>query len=380
MSWQDEVRRLRENSCIKWRHYDEDVIPAWVADMDFPPARPITDALRAMIDRGDLGYNFAAQSQLPRVFTEREERRFGWRPDAEGLRVFCDVVQALEVALWLSTEPGDGVILLTPVYPPFFGAVAATKCRVIDVPLDPLGWRLDPDRLAEAASSPGARAILLCNPHNPTGRVFTRAELLQVFDAAEKNGLLVISDEIWHDVVYPPAEHVPFASLSADAQSRTVTITAASKSFNLAGMRCAIAHIGPAELREKIAALPGHLLGAVSSLGSEATLAAWTLGDEWLGGTIAQLQENRDAVVSRFAAELPGVGLTSPEGTYLAWLDFSALNLGDDPSAGILAEARVALSRGTDFGDAGRGRARLNFATTGELLAEMLDRLVRAYG
>lgn len=379
MSWQDEVARLRAQSCIKWTRYDEDVIPAWVADMDFEPAPPITDALRALVDRGDLGYNFAAQSRIPEAFAEREARRYGWTPSTEGLRIFCDVVQALEVALWLHTEPGDGVVVLTPSYPPFYHAVAGTRCRLIDVPLVPGEWRLDPERLSAAVDS-GARAILLCNPHNPTGRVFSRQELLEIARVAEEHDLLVISDEIWHDIVYAPAEHIPFASLSADVEARTITVTAASKSFNLAGMRCAIAHVGHEGLRSKLAELPGHVLGAVSSLGAEATLAAWTLGDEWLAETVAWLQANRDELVRRIRAELPGVGVTPPEGTYLAWLDFSALGLGDDPSRRILREARVALSPGLDFGEAGRGRARLNFATTGEMLGEIVDRLRRAFG
>lgn len=398
MSWHEEAERLRSLTCIKWTHFPDDVIPAWVADMDFPTAPAVTEALRALVERNDFGYNWNAARQVPAAFLDRQERRFGWRPAepagpfslrARRTQLFCDVVQVLETALWLHTEPGDGVVLLTPVYPPFYGAVKSTGCRLIDVPLDPDGWRLDADALA-AALGPGgagrpsphapAKAIMLCNPHNPTGRVFTREELLAIAAVAEEHDLLVISDEIWEDLVFPPAVHIPFASLSPDAAARTVTVTAASKAFNLAGLRCAVAHVGHDGLAAKLAALPGHVLGAVSTPGAEATLAAWTQGDEWLAATLARLEANRDHLAARLAAELPGVGLTLPEATYLACLDFSAYGLGDDPAKRLLRDARVALSSGLDFGAAGAGCARLNFATTPELLDEIVDRIVRAVG
>lgn len=397
MSWHDEAERLRSLTCIKWTHFPEDVIPAWVADMDFPTAPAVTDALRALVERNDFGYNWNAARQVPATFLERQERRFGWRPaeppteEAPGpasprlrrTQLFCDVVQVLETALWLHTEPGDGVVLLTPVYPPFFGAVKSTGCRLIDVPLDPDGWRLDAGALASALELGGAgaaKAIMLCNPHNPTGRVFTREELLAIAAVAEEHDLLVISDEIWEDLVFPPAVHIPFASLSPDAAARTVTVTAASKAFNLAGLRCAVAHVGHDGLAAKLAALPGHVLGAVSTPGAEATLAAWTQGDEWLAATLARLEANRDHLAARLAAELPRVGFALPEATYLAWLDFSAYGLGDDPAKRLLHDARVALSSGLDFGAAGSGFARLNFATAPELLDEIVDRIVRAVG
>lgn len=405
VSWHEEAERLRSLTCIKWTHFPDDVIPAWVADMDFPTAPAVTDALRALVERSDFGYNWNAAGRVPAAFLDRQECRFGWRPveppvaesagpfslRASRTQLFCDVVQVLETMLWLHTEPGDGVVLLTPVYSPFYGAVKSTGCRLVDVPLDPDGWRLDVGALASAlepggmgrlaahtpASAAPVKAIMLCNPHNPTGRVFTREELLAIAAVAEEHDLLVISDEIWEDLAFPPAVHIPFASLSPDAAVRTVTVTAASKAFNLAGLRCAVAHVGHDGLAAKLAALPGHVLGAVSTPGAEATLAAWTQGDEWLAATLARLEANRDHLAARLSAELPGVRFTLPEATYLAWLDFSAYELGDDPSKRLLREARVALSSGLDFGTAGRGFARLNFATAPELLDEIVDRIVR---
>jgi len=372
-----DLDRLRSLTCIKWRHYPDDVIPAWVADMDLPPAPVCVDAVRALLDRGDLGYNFAAASRIPEVFAERQARRYGWSPDTERTRLFCDVVQVIEFALWAHTRPGDGVVLLTPVYHPFYSAVEATKCRLIDVPLDDPAWAVDAERV-EAAIDETTRALLLCNPHNPTGRSLRVEELQALADIAERHDLLVVSDEIWGDLTYAPARHIPFASISPQAAARTVTITAASKAFNLAGLRCAVGHLGHDGVAAAVAALPAHLLGAVSSPGAEATLAAWTLGDEWLEATRAHLRSNRDHLAARLARELPEVGFRAPEATYLAWLDFTALGLGEDPAGVLLEKGRVALSDGLQFGAAGAGFARLNFATTRELLDELIDRIVEA--
>jgi cystathionine beta-lyase len=375
----DEMMRLRSLTSEKWTRYPVDVVPAWVADMDLPPAPIVTDAVRALLERGDLGYNFDAESELPELFAERCERLYAWRPDTERVRLFCDVMQAVELALWSHTEPGDGVAVFTPVYQPFYAAVERTRCRLVDVPLEAPASALDADYLG-AAIDPGTRAILLCNPHNPTGRAFTRDELLGVLDVVERHDLLVISDEIWSDLVWEPARHIPFASLSAEAEARTVTITAASKAFNLAGLRCAVAHLGHDDVASTAAALPSHLLGAVSSLGAEATRAAWTAGDSWLRETRAMLRANRNRVIARLHTELPGVACATPEATYLAWIDLRGAGLGANPAKRLLEDARVALSRGTVFGRAGAGFVRLNFATHPELLDEILHRIIGAAG
>ena len=374
-----DLERLRSLTCAKWTYFDPDVLPAWVADMDLPPAPVVVDAIRALVDRGDFGYNMAASSQLAEAFSERQQRMHGWRPDPERVRVFCDVLQAVDTALWLHTEPGDGVVVMTPSYPPFFSSVTSTGRRVVECPLEPGGWRLDPDRLASVVDE-GTTAILLCSPHNPVGRVFDAEELGAVAEIAERNDLLVISDEIWADLTYPGAVHRPIAAMGEEVAKRTVTISAASKSFSLAGLRCAVAHVGGDSVFEKLCALPRHLLGAVGSLSAEATLAAWTKGGPWLDETRRHLAVQRDHLASRLAAELPAVGFTPPEATYLAWLDMRSLGLGDDPAKRLLDEARVALSSGADFGSSGVGFARLNFATSTAILDEMLDRVVAAVG
>lgn len=372
-----DVERLRARTGIKWTRYPADVLPCWVADMDLPTAPEISAALRRLVESDDFGYGFAAQMQLPAAFSAWTADRHGWRPDETRVRVFTDVLQAVDVALYLHTKPGDGVVLFTPVYPPFFGMITSTGRRVVDCPLDGHGWRLDPERLEEAIDET-TTAILLCNPHNPTGRVFTADELAAIADVAERHDLLVISDEIWADVVYAGAKHIPFASLSEAAAARSVTVASASKAFNLAGLRCAVAYIGDAAIEARIKELPGHLLGGVGSPGAVAALTAWTEGGPWLAETVAFLEAQRDHVIERLAADLPTVRTTVPEATYLLWLDMGAYDLGDDPAAWLLEHAKVALGAGPDFGEHGRGFARLNFATTRPVLDAAVDRIVAA--
>jgi cystathionine beta-lyase len=355
--------------------------------MDLPPAPPVAAALRNLVGRGDFGYNMQAVSALPEVFAAWYGSRHGWRPDPAHVRVFTDVLQAVDLALWLGTGPGDGVVLFTPVYPPFFGCIEAIGRRVVDCPLEVPALWVERDALDDAidraaASGITTRAILLCNPHNPTGRVFGAHELAAVAEVARERDLLIISDEIWADVVFSDdyVWHVPIAAGFPYVAERTVTVTAASKAFNLAGLRCAVAHIGDERITAKMAELPGHLLGAVSTPGAVATHAAWTEGGPWLAETVAFLESQRDHLLARLAAELPKVRAYPPGSTYLAWLDFRECGLGDDPAAQLLKQARVALGSGPDFGEHGRGFARLNFATTRGLLDEAIDRIVRAVG
>ena len=373
-----DIDRLRSLTCAKWTWHEPDVLPAWVADMDLPPVPAAVEAVRALVDRGDFGYNMSAECRLAEAFADWQEDSHGWRPDTERLRVFCDVMQAVEVAVWLQTQPGDGIVVFTPVYPPFLRTVSKSGRRIVECPFDPAdGWRLDPERLS-AAIDARTRAILLCNPHNPTGRAFSRDELAAIAEAAERHDLLVISDEIWADLRHPGVAHTPMAQLGEEVAGRTFTINAASKSFNLAGLRCAVAHVGHPGLAAAIAGVPSHVFGAVGSPGAEATLAAWTKGAPWLAETRAHLTAQRDHLAARFAEELPAVGFTLPEATYLAWLDFREVGLGDDPAKRLLESARVALSSGLDFGPRGAGFARLNFATTREILDEILDRVFEA--
>ncbi len=368
------LERLRALEGTKWARDGADFWPAWVADTDITPPQVVIDAVRPLVDRADFGYPRPSAPALADAFAAFSLAEHGWEPDPERLQVFDSSLQAIELALWLDTEPGDGVVLFTPIYPPFIKAVEATGRRIVDCPLDPDGWRLDPDRLA-AAIDDTTRVILLCNPHNPTGRVFDRAELAAIAAVAEAHDLLVISDEIWSGLVHPGAAHLPFPLVGDAAAARTMTVSSASKSFNLAGMRCAIAHLGDAGIEQAFRGLPPHALGAVSVFGASASLAAWTSGRPYLDAVRSHLDVVRHHLARRLSADLPDVGWQLPEATYLAWLDFRALGLGPDPAALLKEQAKVVLSPGPDFGPLGNGFARLNFATSTAIVDELIERI-----
>jgi cysteine-S-conjugate beta-lyase len=368
--------RCRARVGIKWSRYGPDVVPAWVADMDFDPPAVVLDAIRGHCDRGDLGYGpFAAD--LVEHYATWQERTHGWRPDGERIRAFTSALHALEVALWNTTDRGDGVVVFTPIYYPFLDAIADSGRRRVDVPLDSHGWRISRDRLADAIDDT-TRVILFCNPHNPTGRVFDDDEVTAVAEVAERHDLLVISDEVWGELVHPGAVHRPLAISDERFRGRLVTLGSASKTFNLAGLRTAVAHIDHAPLLGALAAMPGHLDGSPGSLGIVGTIAAWTECDEWLDAARRTLTERRDQLVGRLAADAPSIGFDSPEATYLGWLDFRGTRLGPDPARVLLERFGVALSSGPKFGPNGAGFARINFATSEQLLDTIVDRIADA--
>ncbi len=371
------LNELRALDGIKWSRYEAPVIAAWVADMDLAPPAFVAEALSGFAAGGDYGYNFAAVRQLPAVFSDWQRKHHGWTPDETRVRTFCDVLHAIDVALWLHTDPGDGIVLLTPVYPPFITAVKSVGRRIIDVPLQPAdGWRLDAERL-ESAIDERTRVLLLCHPHNPTGRVFDAAERAAIARIVVEHDLLLISDEVWADLTHPGAAHRPMA-LEAGLTGRTLTVSSASKAFNLAGLRCAVAHVDHAGLAQQLEELPGHFLGAVSTPGAVASLTAWTEGEAWLDRTRAYLTARRDQLVDRLAVEAPEIGLSIPEATYLAWLDLRRFDLQPEPARHLLDTAALALNPGTDFGPDGAGYVRLNFATSAAILDEIIDRLVHS--
>jgi cystathionine beta-lyase len=303
--------------------------------------------------------------------------RFGWSIDPAHTIELNDVLHGLHVVLHLCTEPGDGIVLHTPAYHPFLDTIDQTHLRMVESQAQLVDgrWQWDHDELDRRLESEPARILLLCNPQNPTGRVFTRAELERLAAIAERHDLLVVSDEIHSDLVYAPHRHIPMATIAPD---RTVTLTSASKAFNIAGLRWAIAHIGPTWLRERIASLPGHLFGAPNLTAVAATHAAWTQGDDWLAAVMARLDAHRSLLADLLRTRIPGVGYVPPEATYLAWLDATSLGLADEPAALALA-AGVALSPGADFGANGAGFARLNMATSTDVLRAVVDAVATAW-
>jgi bifunctional pyridoxal-dependent enzyme with beta-cystathionase and maltose regulon repressor activities len=366
---------LRRKRTVKWTRPGPERIPAWVADMDFPVAPPIRAAILGMLDRGDLGYPDWSLDPLAEAFAHRMRHSFGWAADPARVRPLNDLIQGVQVVLHLATVPGDRVLVQLPNYPPFRNAIPTMGRELVPVPLVPDGesWTWDHDRLRRDAA--GARVLLLVNPQNPTGRAFTRAELQRLADVAVAEDLLVICDEIHAELVHAPHQHVPFATL---APERTVTLTSATKAYNIAGVRTAVAHVGPQWLRQRWAEQPPDLFGIPNTIGVEATVTAWRECDAWLAGLREHLRGQRDHLAARVATDLPGVRMRLPDAGYLAWLDCRDLGLPEDPAAWFRERARVELAPGPDYGPDARGRVRLNFATSRAVLDEIIDRMAAA--
>ena len=378
------VPELRERRGAKWQRYPGDVIPCWVAEMDFPVAPAIQATLQRSVTHQEYGYplrdNDRAELSVCRAFARRMKDRFGWEISADDVFTCTDLVQTSFACVMAFSEPGDEVVLQTPAYPPFREAITGTGRRILEDKLQDDGTRyvLDLDRLA-AAIGPRTRVMLLCHPHNPTGRVYGRAELEALGALAIKHDLVIVSDEIHCDLVYGGRQHIPMAAVSPAIAARTVTINSATKSFNIPGLRCGVMHFGSAVLKARYEArLPRKLLGQPSILGIDATVVAWDECQNWLDATLAGLQARSDQLAATLKRELPAVKFHQPEATYLAWIDCSGLKLGMPAAQFFLDKAAVAASPGESF-DAGSGDfVRLNFATSAPILDEILARMVRA--
>ncbi|WP_414720537.1 MalY/PatB family protein [Streptomyces sp.] len=367
---------LRRRTSIKWRAHPEDVLPLWVAEMDVPLAEPVVRALTEAVALGDTGYPVG--EEYADALGDFTARRWGWRPGAGHTAIVPDVMLGVVEVLKLVTGPGDAVVVNPPVYPPFYPFVEHLGRRIVEAPLGE-DHRLDPDALdsAFARATAGGRpaAYLLCSPHNPTGTVHTRAELERVAELAEAYGIRVVADEIHAPLVLPGAEHVPYLSVRGSANG--FSLMSASKAWNLAGLKAALAVAGP-EAAGDLARMPEEVSHGPSHLGVIAHSAALRHGGEWLDALLAGLDENRRLLAGLLARHLPGVRYRAPQGTYLAWLDCRALGLGDDPAAVFLERGRVALNPGPDFGTGGAGHVRLNLATSPEVLTEAVRRMAAA--
>ncbi len=368
---------LRRRTTVKWSRFGPDVLPAWVADMDFPIAEPVAAAIEEWVARRDFAYRSETVDERVKVaLAAWQEQRHGLHVDPGLVHLLSGAVQGIHLLTLLASRPGDGVVVLTPSYGPFLAAVASHGRRLLELRLHrtAAGWVWDDDDL-ERIGTERPSLLLLCNPHNPTGRVFTRAELERLAGWAERHDVTVVSDEIHADLVHDPHVHLPFAALGAEVAARTVTLTAATKAFNLAATHLAFVVLGDGRLSRRFADLSSPAHGYPGELGMVAATAAWSEGVRWLDAVRAYLGANRDHVAAALARRR-GVEHVPPEATYLAWLDLRAAGLGDEPAADLLATARIALSPGLDFGEAGRGFARLNFATPRAVLDEIVGRLV----
>ncbi|GAA2229358.1 MalY/PatB family protein [Streptomyces nogalater] len=371
-----DVRALSRRPGAKWSRAQPGVLPAWIAEMDFPPAPAVREALLRCVE-DDLGYpswdGRAEENPLRTAFAERMRARHGWQPDPAHVREFTDINQGLQAVLNVATRPGDGVVVHTPTYPPFLETIASMGRRTHAVPYTPDGdgWTFDADRLDRELREGTSRVLLLVNPHNPTGRVLDPEELRALARLALRHDLLVVADEVHADLVHEPHRHIPFASLGDEVAARTVTLTSATKTFNVPGVRCAVAHVGAAGVREALAR-PTHLYGEPNTFGVAATLAAWEQGEAWLAELRQVLARNAALVRGGLPA---GVGYRMPQATFLAWLDCREPGLEPDPFTFFRDKARVLLNDGRAFGPGGEGFVRLNFATSRSILEDILRRI-----
>lgn len=372
------LAKLRGRSSAKWTTYPPDVLPAWVAEMDFPLAEPIKQRLRRAIDADDCGY--AHPSALPEAFAAFAKARFDWTVDPSRVRSAPEVMIAIAEILRIVTKPGDGVVINRPVYPPFTMVIEEVGCKVVDAPLAHVqggGWDLDLDALEEAFAG-GAKAYVLCNPHNPVGRVFEKAQLEAIAKLAKQHDVVVLADEIHGPLVLPGAAHVPFVSVSEPLGADAITITSASKAFNIAGLKCAVFVAGSQAMQSAMKKLPIELPERVGLHGMLANIVAFQEGAQYLDALLAHLDRNRMLMTELLGVYLPAVRYIPPQAGYLAWLDCSALGLGDDPAKVFLKKGKVALMRGLDFGRQGACFTRVNMGTSSAILGEVVGRMRKA--
>ncbi|MEX1163910.1 MAG: aminotransferase class I/II-fold pyridoxal phosphate-dependent enzyme [Nitriliruptor sp.] len=369
--------QLRTRGSLKWRAYPSDVLPLFVAEMDAPVAEPVVRAISDAVASGDTGYPYGA---VP--YAEALERfaaeRWGWHLDPDAAALVPDVMGGIVEVLGLTTDPGDAVIVNPPVYPPFFAYIEHAGRRVEEAPLG-ADLRLDLDAIeaAMARAVTGGRraAYLLCSPHNPTGVLHTEAELTAVAELASQYGVRVIVDEIHAPLVLAPHRFVPY--LSVPGGERGFALHSASKGWHLAGIKAALAVAG-ADAADDLARMPEVVWHGASYLGVTAHVAALDHARGWLDDLLASIGRNVDLFEGLLAEHLSAVRYRRNEATYLAWLDLRALGLGDDPAATFLDRGRVALVPGQEFGTGGAGHARLNLATSPEILEEAVRRMASA--
>ena len=368
----------------KWRSFDRDVLPLPVAEMDFPIAEPIRIVLQEMITNSDLGY-LGAVPELAEGFAKFAAQRWGWSVDTSQVRVASDVGVAVVEVLRVITRPGDTILINSPVYQNFYNWINETQLTKIDVPFTRTGissqmlnpWQLDLDAIEKVYAS-GLKVHLLCSPHNPLGRVYSKEELERIAQMAKTYGVLVISDEIHAPLTFSSHTFFPFLGINETAREVGITVTAASKGWNIAGLKCAIIVSQNDEIKAKLDLMPAAVHFRAAILGAFASAVAFAHCGSWLDSVIAQLDHNRLMLQDLLATHLPSVTYDLPQNSYLAWVDLSSLNLGENPAATLLEKGRVAFNAGSIYGTQASQYVRLNFATSPEIITEAIARIVKA--
>jgi cysteine-S-conjugate beta-lyase len=375
----DERLDRSHSDSIKWHYFDADVLPMWVADMDFRSPEAVIRVLSDRVQHGVFGYG-SEPEHLREVILERLQRVFEWTVQAEEIVFLPGVITGFNLACHAFSSPGDSVLVQTPVYPPILHAHKGSGLSPLENELlrgDDGRYSVDYDAF-EAAIQERTRVFLLCNPHNPVGRVFRRDELERMAEICLRHKVLIVSDEIHGDLVFSESRHIPIATLDPAISANTITLMAPSKTFNIAGLDCSFAVIQDKLLRQQYEAARKGLVGGVNILGFIAAQAAYQAGGRWLEALLEYLQANRDYLVDFVRRELPGIHVAVPEGTYLAWLDCRDLGLEPSACEYFIQRGRVAMNDGSTFGRGGAGFIRLNFGCPRSQLQEALERMKAA--
>jgi len=375
----DQVIPRRPTDSVKWNYYEDDVLPLWVADMDFRSPEPVLRALHERVSQGIFGYPTISfvKNELSDVLVERLQHLYGWQITNEDLLYVPGVVTGLNLVGHGLAQRGEGVLIQTPVYPPFLklASNAGLLSQEMELTCEVDGrYTIDWDAF-EAAFTAETRLFVLCNPHNPIGRVFQRDELERMAEICLRKGVMICSDEIHCDLLYRGQQHIPIASLDPEVAKNTITLMAPSKTYNIAGLQCSFAIVQNADLREKLHHADKGLAGWVNLMAPVAASASYLEGGEWLEQLLAYLEVNRDTLSEYVANRLPGIKMWRPEGTYLAWLDCRQAKIIGDPGEFFLKNARVGLNEGHTFGKGGEGFVRLNFGCPRAILCEALERM-----
>lgn len=371
----DQTIERRNTESAKWNLYDHDVLPMWLADMDFKAPEPVIQALHDRVSHGIFGYGCPPEG-LHAAITQHLADFQDWLVNPEAVEFVCGVVTGFTHAIYSFTDPGDRVLIQTPVYPPILKAPAASGRECVQNPLilcEDGRHEIDFDDFKRKAAS-GVKLFILCNPHNPVGRVFTRQELIQMAEICLENNIWICSDEIHGDLIYSGFQHIPIASLSPEISARTVTYIAPSKTYNIAGLATSVYIAQNPEMKKRLQQTMPMLLGHPNILGLHAARAAYLQGRPWLKELLVYLEANRNYLVESFAQDLPSIHMWKPEGTFLGWLDCRMLGV-ESPHMFFLKEAGVGFNNGTDFGEHGKGFLRINFGCPRATLVEAISRM-----
>ncbi|MFZ3071342.1 MAG: PatB family C-S lyase [Anaerolineaceae bacterium] len=376
----DQVYNRRQSECVKWQAYPDGVLPLWVADMDFQSPPAVLEALHQRVAHGIFGYGLPP-ADFAGIVVERMQRLYDWTVEEKQISYVPGVVVGFNLGIRSVCKPGEAVIIHTPAYPPFFSGPNNAGLVCVKNPLirnSDGSYAIDFDLFEKQVIDHQVKAFILCNPQNPTGRVFTREELSRLAEICLRHHVIICSDEIHCDIVYDGRHHIPIASLSPEVSAITMTFMAPSKTFNIAGLNASVMITQNPQLAAKVSEVRNGIIGYPDVLAMTAARAAYKDGEEWLRELLVYLQANRDWLYQALPVKLPGLRMSLPEGTFLAWLDCGALGYQGSYKDFFLEKAKVGLNDGLEYGIEGRNFVRLNFGTQRSVLVEAVERMSAA--